>query len=1127
MSRKIPTIDHVSAVLNGLYQSLGMRRIFASFFLGSGITLLGLWLTLLMESWLWMSPFIRTIGLTLSVIAGLSASLVMYIRIPRPDFTQLYRDVSVQRKLPELRYLMDLQRTAGPDRSSLHDAAMDQQRSSLNSQTLESEINAYRSGHEITGTLQLASFLSIIGLLLFGGFSVIEQAAFQRILTPSEAYFRPNPFTFSVSPGDSTLEQGTGQQIRVNFTSGQQLPEQVRLAFRTRAETDFRLQPMETESEGNFVSSSLQLFDNAEYYLLMDGYRSEVYELQVQLLPRFTDLQITGIPPAYTGIDTLRLNYPFSRVETYPGTEIQIAGGVNQPLSKIVINSTLRDSVSMSLQDDSSTYATAFTTTSSRDSLWFDLRESGGLQNRNTFSFEIVPVADQSPLVQLTEPESLVSLLEPSELEMAYEMEDDFGFSRIRLGYVVERSFGGSGQQTRYIALPTPSDRIATGQYTWNLSELQLLPLDAVRYWIEVTDNDAYSGFKTTRSAEQRVVVQSITENLLAQEEQENEVADQLRDFQQAYEQNRREFEDLRQQILQNEGDNWDQQQAAEDIRESREELSRQLDEITEQFEQLREDLADDNQLSQETKALYEDLQRLIEEIDDPAILEAMQKLQEGLHDMNMDQVRESMEQLEFDEERYQQRLERTLELFRDLQMNAELDRMNAILEDLAQQEESLIGDEIPSAQEQQQRQQQIQENLDMVRQKLEELPERSSRRNQQEISRLSEELQEQIRQTDQQLGEDLQQLQQGGEGSDQESQQRREEIRDQLESMQQQISQSSQMMGQESVQVNRRALLGLMQNLLLLSDAQEELVEKTGNLVQGSAGFVEAARDQRVISRSFSQITDSLFRVSAEVPRFPNLINDRKAVVQQHLDRAVQLLAERDRNRSVSEERTALGGINDIASMLADLLEQLDNMSGQGGGGGMSAEQLTEQLQQMSGEQARLNQMMQDMINDMAGERLMQDQMERLDQMARQQNEIRRQLRQLQQEGGFSPGDQLSSELERLAEQMEDAINDLRGGVTEERVLVQRQQNILSRMLQAERALNERDEDEERRGEEATDVERISPSELTLETLREEIERRMLQSDDTRFTREYQELIRQYFRILEEQERRRSAGDR
>ena len=146
-----------------------------------------------MESWLWMSPFIRTIGLTLSVIAGLSASLVMYIRIPRPDFTQLYRDVSVQRKLPELRYLMDLQGTAGPDRSSLHDAAMNQQRSSLNSQTLESEINAYRSGHEITGTLQLASFLSIIGLLLFGGFSVIEQAAFQRDTYPVRGVLPAKP----------------------------------------------------------------------------------------------------------------------------------------------------------------------------------------------------------------------------------------------------------------------------------------------------------------------------------------------------------------------------------------------------------------------------------------------------------------------------------------------------------------------------------------------------------------------------------------------------------------------------------------------------------------------------------------------------------------------------------------------------------------------------------------------------------------------------------------------------------------------------------------------------------------------------------------------------------------------
>jgi hypothetical protein len=155
-----------------------------------------------------------------------------------------------------------------------------------------------------------------------------------------------------------------------------------------------------------------------------------------------------------------------------------------------------------------------------------------------------------------------------------------------------------------------------------------------------------------------------------------------------------------------------------------------------------------------------------------------------------------------------------------------------------------------------------------------------------------------------------------------------------------------------------------------------------------------------------------------------------------------------------------------------------------------------------------------------MAGERMVQSQMERLDQMARQQNEIRRQMREIQRSGGFEAGDQILSELERIAQEMEDAINDLRGGVTE-RVMVQRQQNILSRMLEAERALNERDLDEERRGDRPSEVERVSPAELTLEALREQIRRTLQDPNETRYSDEYQRLIQRYFELLEEAQRR------
>lgn len=169
-----------------------------------------------------------------------------------------------------------------------------------------------------------------------------------------------------------------------------------------------------------------------------------------------------------------------------------------------------------------------------------------------------------------------------------------------------------------------------------------------------------------------------------------------------------------------------------------------------------------------------------------------------------------------------------------------------------------------------------------------------------------------------------------------------------------------------------------------------------------------------------------------------------------------------------------------------------------------------------MSGQQQQLNQQIQDFINDLQGERLTQDHMERLDQMARQQNVIREQLRQLQRRSGRE-GDRLMSEMERLAEQMEDAINDLRGGSTD-RLMIERQQNILSRMLEVEESVHKRDEDEEERlGETAGDFEPRSVPEMTLEELRQRIRSGADQANYTRFREDYRRLIERYFELMEE----------
>jgi hypothetical protein len=253
-------------------------------------------------------------------------------------------------------------------------------------------------------------------------------------------------------------------------------------------------------------------------------------------------------------------------------------------------------------------------------------------------------------------------------------------------------------------------------------------------------------------------------------------------------------------------------------------------------------------------------------------------------------------------------------------------------------------------------------------------------------------------------------------------------------------------------------------------------------------------------------------------LPGFSNQINKKRIVVEAQLQKSVELLAERDRHNSLNLLHQSLGGINALATTIASFLDQLQNQPPGGGGGAMSMQQFIEQLQKMTGQQQELNQQIQRMINDIQGNRLTSNQLDRLNQLAKQQNNIRKQLEELQREGTFNSGDQILSKLERMSEKMERAINDLRGGQLN-RELMQRQQNILSRMLAAENAVQERGKEEERKAVSAKDAPSATPPEITYEELQNKIRQMLSNPNYTRFREDYQQLIEQYFKILEQQQ--------
>jgi len=132
---------------------------------------------------------------------------------------------------------------------------------------------------------------------------------------------------------------------------------------------------------------------------------------------------------------------------------------------------------------------------------------------------------------------------------------------------------------------------------------------------------------------------------------------------------------------------------------------------------------------------------------------------------------------------------------------------------------------------------------------------------------------------------------------------------------------------------------------------------------------------------------------------------------------------------------------------------------------------------------------------------------------MSAQQNAIRKRLEQMRKDlnkDGSGKGNQLNPLIDELKQQEEDLVNK-----RFERNLIQRQQNILTRLLESEKALMERGLDEKREsksGKNENYSNQIRFDEYNKEKLKQ-IE--LLRSVDPAYKKYYKDRANEYFNIM------------
>ena len=294
---------------------------------------------------------------------------------------------------------------------------------------------------------------------------------------------------------------------------------------------------------------------------------------------------------------------------------------------------------------------------------------------------------------------------------------------------------------------------------------------------------------------------------------------------------------------------------------------------------------------------------------------------------------------------------------------------------------------------------------------------------------------------------------------------------------------------------------------------------------------FGTYSREQRRVIDDTKIVRDSLYALAKRNPKIAKFIDKELNQIKDNHSLALEDIDERRRRELTIHQQYAMTAYNNLALMLNESLQQMqqqmrDSKPGSGKcnkpggkgspkpGAGMKPgdmkQMLKEQLESMKKGPNPRGKKPGDKPGKNGAGGMSNEQIAK---MSAQQNAIRKRLEQMRKnlnKDGSGSGNQLNPLIDELKQQEEDLVNK-----RFERNLIKRQQSILTRLLESEKALMERGLDEKREsksGKNENYSNQIRFDEYNKEKLKQ-IE--LLRSVDPAYKKYYKDRANEYFNIM------------
>ncbi|MGE5395058.1 MAG: DUF4175 family protein [Candidatus Saccharibacteria bacterium] len=996
-----------------------------------GIVITSLILTLIVAVYFVIIPFIK--------LLGLGKLLTFY------DVSDL-----LNKRYPEIkdRLINILELSAGNDSNYSNELV----KASINQKIDELKIFSFTDAIRYKDLKPV--FFVFLGIIIFFtmgfvSFPDVFRDSSVRLIRYQQQFEKPAPYTFNLLTPNMEVIMGESLEL-VLSCQGKQVPPTMYVNI---GGNDYLM----THDKDLFKYTLENVNSSFPIYFTDKKYYSIDYSVKVINKPFISGFHVTVQPPSYTGLNAETLQN-IGDLKIAAGTSVTwTISTVDTDSLEIILNDST-NLKGIKTEQGFEVKKTFYNNTDYRIAV-----KNSRLKEENSLVYKVQIIPDLFPEIKVVQ---VRDTLDFKTFHFKGNIADDYGFHQLVF------TVSADGKDSLIYLPVTPSFLNQDFYYSFDFESVKSMG-KSFKYYFAVYDNDFINHFKRSISETFTFSFPDYQEIVSKENEDMNSMDRLLDKSARLTKEIQQEFENFKRKQINSNMTDWEKFQGVKDIVNKKNELENVLNQIAQQNKDANNFLNSFSEEKQEMVKKQQQINELLNEVmtdDLKKLFEEFNELAKQFDPRKFDQLSKEMNQGLDD---LSKQLDKNMQLLKKMKVEQKVERVMDELNKLAQSEEN------------------IQKNI-KDRESFNEAA-KDEKQNAGHFNELEKDYKDaldfnkdlekpmNLLDMDKEFNEIQNNYKENLENIDRKNKKKTSEgVGENARKIKEMSFAMNQMMNnnkKKENEVNIEVLKQILDNLILVSFDQEKLLGRLGKIDYNNPLVNEIKIKQRNMQGQVNFVKDSLYALSKRTPEISSVINKELMALETNADLSFDNLETGNIGGARMYQQYVITAANNLALFLS---EALDNIKKQQNGEGEGESDSNKpgkkgskpSLGKLKESQQSLKEQMQKMIDEMKNGN--KGQLSKsIGQTIAQQEMMQQLIREML--NGSNLGKQAEGQLKAIEQLLEQSRRDLiNKNINSE--LINRQNLILSKLLDAEKSEIERDVDDKRESKTALDVKKSNP---------------------------------------------------